>query len=66
MIEGYLTSKQASAKSGISQAHIRLLMETRKLVGLKVGRDWLVETASLEWYMANRPNRGPKRRQRDI
>ena len=62
MIEGYLTSKQASAKSGISQAHIRLLMETRKLDGLKVGRDWLVETASLEYYMANRPKLGPKRK----
>ncbi len=66
MIEGYLTSKQASAKSGISQAHIRLLMETRKLVGLKVGRDWLVETASLEYYMANRPKPGPKRTLRNV
>ena len=62
MIEGYLTTNQASEKSGISQAHIRLLMETRKLDGLKVGRDWLVETASLENYMGNRPKRGPKRK----
>jgi hypothetical protein len=62
MIEGYLTTNQASEKSGISQAHIRLLMETRKLDGLKVGRDWLVETVSLEYYMVNRPNRGPKKK----
>ena len=63
MIEGYLTSKQAGVKSGVSQAHIRLLMETGKLQGMKVGRDWLVATASLEYYMANRPKRGPKRRE---
>ena len=62
MIEGYLTTNQASEKSGISQAHIRLLMEDRKLDGLKVGRDWLVETVSLEYYIANRPKRGPKKK----
>ena len=60
MIDGYLTSKQASVKSGISQAHIRRLMESGTLSGLKVGRDWLVETTSLEKYMGNRPKRGPK------
>ena len=62
MIDGYLTSKQASEKSGMSQGHIRLLMETKKLAGLKVGRDWLVETRSLEYYMGNRPKRGPRRK----
>ena len=62
MIEGYLTSKEASAKSGISQPHIRRLMESSTLAGMKVGRDWLVRTDSLEYYMANRPKRGMKRK----
>ena len=61
MIEGYLTSKEASAKSEMSQGHIRRLMESEALAGLKVGRDWLIQTSSLESYMANRPKRGPKR-----
>ena len=61
MLEAYLTSKQASEKSGISQGHIRRLMESGTLGGMKVGRDWLVGTGSLEHYMANRPKRGRKR-----
>ena len=60
MIDGYLTSKQASVKSGISQAHIRRLMGSETLTGLKVDRDWLVETVSLEHYMANRRGRKGK------
>ena len=62
MLDGYLTTRQASHKSGISQAHIRRLMETGKLQGLKVGRDWLVLTVSFENYLVNRPKPGPKRK----
>ena len=61
MIEGFLTTKQASAVSGISQAHIRRLLESKTVEGVKAGHDWLVRTDSLEHYMANRPKRGRKR-----
>ena len=60
MLEGYGTTKQASERSGISQAHIRRLMERGTLAGLKMGRDWLVETSSLDSYMLKRPKPGPK------
>ncbi len=61
MIEGFLTTKQASAVSGISQAHIRRLLESGTVRGVKAGHDWLVRTDSMEHYMANRPKRGRKR-----
>ena len=61
MLEGYLTTTQASLKSGMNRAHIRRLLETGKLAGRKVGRDWLVDLASIEHYMANRPKMGRPR-----
>ena len=60
MIKGYVTTRQASERSGISQAQIRRLMQHGTLAGLKVGRDWLVRTSSLDYYMANRPKPGIK------
>ena len=60
MLNGYATTRQASERSGLSQAHIRRLMEYGTLAGLKVGRDWLVLITSLEYYMANRPKPGIK------
>ncbi|MCH8229582.1 MAG: helix-turn-helix domain-containing protein, partial [Chloroflexi bacterium] len=45
---------------GMSQAHIRRLLATGTIKGVKVGRDWLVIQASLENYMANRPRPGRK------
>lgn len=60
MIEDYLTTRQASAKYGLSQAHIRRLLEAGTLRGVKAGHDWLAQMSSLEEYMANRPRRGKK------
>ncbi len=58
MIDGYLTTNLASEHSGISQAHLRRLLETGTINGVKTGRDWLVRVDALEYYMANRPKRG--------
>ena len=58
MIDGYLTTNQASERSGISQAHLRRLLESATIDGVKTGRDWLVKLEALEYYMANRPKRG--------
>ena len=60
MLNGYLTTRQAASHSGISQDHIRRLMGSGTLTGLKFGRDWLVETPSLNSYMRNRPKTGPR------
>ena len=60
MIDGYLTTKQASEKFGLSSSQIRRLLEQQTIRGVKLGHDWLVETADMQRYMANRPKRGRK------
>ena len=60
MIDGYLTTKQASERCGLSAAHIRRLLEYSTIRGVKAGHDWLLETTSLEEYLANRPRPGRK------
>ena len=60
MFEGYLTTKSASQRCGMSRDHVRRLLERDVLDGIKIGRDWFVMVASLDKYMANRPKRGPK------
>ena len=60
MIDGYLTTKQASERYGISAAHIRRLLEYATIRGVKAGHDWMLETASLEEYLADRPRPGRK------
>ena len=34
--------KEAASKIGLSERHLRLLLETGKVEGKKVGRDWVV------------------------
>lgn len=60
MIEGYLSTKQASEKFGPSSAHIRRLLEHETMRCVKIGHDRLLEVASSEGYLANRPMRGRK------
>jgi len=36
--------KEAATKIGISERHLRLLLETGKIEGKKLGRDWVVLT----------------------
>ena len=60
MIDGYLTTAQASAQFGLSAAHIRRLLEYSTLKGVKAGHDWLLEINSIEEYMTNRPRPGRK------
>ena len=64
VIDGYLTTKQASSRCGLSQAHIRHLLETGTIEGVKAGHDWLLRVSSLNQYLQNRPKPGrrPTRR----
>ncbi len=62
MIEGYLTTKLASGRCGLSQDHVRRLLECGTTDGVKLGHDWLVLVCALDHYMANRPKPGPKPR----
>ena len=64
MMKGYLTTKQASETYGLSDAHIRRLLESGKVKGEKIGRDWVIRPNALDKYMAHRPKPGPKPRKR--
>ena len=64
MIEGLLTTGQASKKYSLTDAHIRRLLIDGTIEGQKLGHIWLVNTLSLDNYMANRPKPGMKKGQR--
>ena len=64
MLEGHLTTKQASERHGLTDSHFRRLLERGTIQGFKAGRDWLIDLESLEQYMANRPKPGRKPKDR--
>ena len=66
VLEGYLTTKQASQMFGLSDAHIRRLLEHGTVVAIKVGHIWLVHATAMEAYMANRPKPGRKPRREPL
>ncbi len=61
MFPGYAITKEAARHSGLSVSQIRRLLGSGKIRGAKIGRDWLVELASLDLYLVSRPERGRKR-----
>ena len=63
MIEGFLTTNEASERFGLSAAHIRRLLEHGTIKGVKAGRDWLARVDSLQTYIQNRPRPGRKPQQ---
>jgi hypothetical protein len=46
--------------SGYSTSHLRHLLRTGKLEGIKLGRDWLTTIEAVERYKATNPRPGPK------
>jgi excisionase family DNA binding protein len=52
IFERFLSVKEASERSGISQNQIRYLLAQGEIRGVKKGRDWLVEIASVDQYAA--------------
>lgn len=55
-----LPTSQAAERAGLSVVHIRRLLTSGQLEGLKMGRDWWVYADSLEKYMATPHKPGPK------
>ena len=45
---------------GLSPNHIRLLVRTGRVWGIKVGRNWLTTQAAVEEYVATTRKPGPK------
>ena len=51
---------EAAELSGMSQSHIRLLVRTGKILGKKIGRNWVTTEESLRNYLATDRRPGPK------
>ena len=58
----YITVRVASQISGYSPSHVRYLLRTDRLEGVKFGRDWLTTAEAIENYKATNPRPGRKRR----
>lgn len=52
------STKEAAIKLGLSQAHIRRLLESGHLTGKKLGHDWIVLTLD---YKRRRKPKGYKK-----
>jgi excisionase family DNA binding protein len=55
-----LTTTQAAARLGVSQARIRQLIEAGRLPARKAGRDWLIEEGFLQRVAVRKPGRPRK------
>ena len=49
------STKEAAARMGISDRHLRLLLEKGEIEGKKLGRDWVV--LSLTYQRKRKPKR---------
>jgi len=60
--EEYITVAEASRLAGFSDRHIRWLLETSAIVGIKPGRDWLVKRSAVMEYLRleRKPGRKPR------
>jgi excisionase family DNA binding protein len=61
--DDYVTVAEAAKRTGYSTSHIAHLLESKRVTGLKPGRDWFVHLPSLIAYQQTaRVGRPPKRR----
>jgi len=60
LISELLNVEEASTYSGYSQRHLRLLLESGKIKGRKIGRDWVTTKEEICSYLANKPKPGRK------
>lgn len=60
IINDLVNIEGASEYSKLSRRHIRLLLETGKITGKKIGRDWVTTKEEIDKYLATNPKPGPK------
>lgn len=62
-LDNYLSLKEASILSGLSQVHLRYLASNRKLWGKKIGRNWVTSKQAIYDYLERqkKPGRPPKK-----
>jgi len=53
LADDLLSLREAAARSGLSDSHLRLLARTGKLKALKLGRDWFTTEAAVVAYLAD-------------
>jgi hypothetical protein len=56
----YITTPQASGRASLSANYIATLLRKKKLEGFQLGCDWFVYTDSLNQFLTNNPQTGPK------
>ena len=59
-LEELLTLQEAAELSGLSQAHLRLLVGRGEMWGRKLGRNWVTTARAVREYMARDRRPGPK------
>ena len=57
-----ITLREASDLSGLSHSHLRLLIRSGEIWGLKKGRDWFTTAQAVKEYLALDRHPGPKSR----
>ena len=57
---GLISVIQAAKLSGLTTRHIRLLLSQGKIVGFKMGRDWLTTEDAVTDYLTQNHKPGPK------
>jgi excisionase family DNA binding protein len=60
MIEGYITTKQAAEKLGVSEGRIRQFVAEGRLPAMKVGQTNLVKESDLKLVKERKTGRPPK------
>ncbi len=61
MSDRVLSTREAAAVLGVDSSRIRQLCLSGQLVGVKVGRDWVIRESDLE-KARDRPKRGRPRK----
>jgi len=56
VIAGYLTAKEAAEKIGVSYEQVTRYLNSGRLKGCRVGREWLVAESAVDKF--ERPPRG--------
>ena len=55
-----ISLKKAAELSGLSPSHLRLLVSSGEVWGMKIGRNWVTTAQAVNEYLARNIRPGPK------